>query len=162
MGWNRNDSITSLLPNIFFLSRAKWLHFTKMWWSVRIHRQYSHRGGGSFLKIYECVRCVWETRIILPVAFRDRVLNLAQEDNLGVVNMKRKQQMKVRWSGLDAKVFRRICHSRQVVGMSSPPEPIKTTELSTGPWLHIAAHLITPPVDSNGHFFVVVDYYSNY
>ena len=53
VGWNLNDSITSLLPNISFLSRAKWLHSTKRWWTVRIHWQSSHWGGGSFLKIYE-------------------------------------------------------------------------------------------------------------
>ena len=39
MGWNLNDSITFLLQNISFLSRAKWLHSTKMWRTVRIHWQ---------------------------------------------------------------------------------------------------------------------------
>ena len=62
MGWNLNDSTTSLLPNISFLSWAKWLHSTKMWRTVRIHWQRSHRGGGSFLKMYECVKCVWPMR----------------------------------------------------------------------------------------------------
>ena len=62
MGWNLSDSTTSLLPNISFLSRAKWLHSTKMWRTVRIHWHRSHRGGGSFLKIYEWVKCVWPMR----------------------------------------------------------------------------------------------------
>ena len=59
MGWNLNDSTTSLLPNISFLHWTKWLHSTNMWRTVRIHWQCSHWGGGSFLKIYEWVRCVW-------------------------------------------------------------------------------------------------------
>ena len=42
MGWNLNDSTTSLLPNVSFLSRAKLLHSTKMWRTVRIHRQRIH------------------------------------------------------------------------------------------------------------------------
>ena len=41
MGWNLNDSTISLLPNISFLSWAKWLHSTKMWRTVRIHWQCS-------------------------------------------------------------------------------------------------------------------------
>ena len=51
MGWNLNDSTTSLLPNISFLSWAKWLHSTKMWRTVRLHWQCSHTGGGSFFRI---------------------------------------------------------------------------------------------------------------
>ena len=38
---------------------SKWLHSTKMWRTARIHRQCSHWGGGSFFKMYECVRWVW-------------------------------------------------------------------------------------------------------
>ena len=53
MGWNLNDSSTSLLPNISFRSRAKLLHSTKMWRSVRIHWQCSHWGEGSFFRMYE-------------------------------------------------------------------------------------------------------------
>ena len=44
---NKNDSTTCLLPNISFLSWEKLLHSTKMWRTVRIHWQCSHRGGGS-------------------------------------------------------------------------------------------------------------------
>ena len=49
--------------NISFLSRAKWLHSTKMWRTVRIHWECSHRGGGSFFKIYEWVRCIWHKQL---------------------------------------------------------------------------------------------------
>ena len=62
MGWNLKDSRTSLLPNISFLSWAKWLHSTKMWRTVTVHWQCSHRGGRSFLKMYEWVKCVWPMR----------------------------------------------------------------------------------------------------
>ena len=68
--WGRIDSTTSLVPNISFLSRTKWLHSTKMWRTVRIHWQCSHWGGGYFLKIYKWVRCVWlmrhDTKHLLP------------------------------------------------------------------------------------------------
>ena len=62
MGWNLNDSTTSLLPNISFLSWAKWLHSTRMWRTVRLHWQCSQTGGGSFFRMYECVKCVWPMR----------------------------------------------------------------------------------------------------
>ena len=51
MGWNLNDSTTSLLRKISFLSWAKWLHSTKMWRTVRLHWQCSHRGGGSIFRM---------------------------------------------------------------------------------------------------------------
>ena len=45
-----------------------------------------------------------------------------------------------------------------------PPEPLKTTELLSGPWQHISADLtcMNPSLPSGAHLFVVVDYYSRY
>ena len=37
LGWNLIYSTTSLLPNVSFLSWAKWFHSTKMWRTSRIH-----------------------------------------------------------------------------------------------------------------------------
>ena len=52
----------NILPNISSLTWARWLQSTKMWHTVRIHWRCSHRGGGSFLKMYEWVKCVWPMR----------------------------------------------------------------------------------------------------
>ena len=45
-----------------------------MWWTVRIHWQCSHWGGGSFFKIYEWVRWVW------PMRARHKTISPVNED----------------------------------------------------------------------------------
>ena len=45
-----------------FLEQNKLLHSTKMWRTVIIDWQCSHWGEGSFLKMYEWVKCVWPMR----------------------------------------------------------------------------------------------------
>lgn len=49
-----------------------------------------------------------------------------------------------------------------MVNMPKPPEPLKRTELPSGPWQHISADLMTPSLPSGDHLLVVVDYYSCY
>ena len=51
------------LSNISALSSAKWLHYTKMWRTVRIHWQCSHWGGKSLLNMCEWIRWVRPMRI---------------------------------------------------------------------------------------------------
>ena len=50
-----------ITPHLFYqiylsFFSAKWLHSTKIWWTVRKHWQCSHRGGRSFFGMYEWVR----------------------------------------------------------------------------------------------------------
>ena len=59
MGWHLNDSTTSLLPNISFLSQAKWLHPTKMWRTVRIQFLYVTESVSS-VSVRECFVCQWD------------------------------------------------------------------------------------------------------
>ena len=49
-----------------------------------------------------------------------------------------------------------------MVSMPPPKEPLKRTELPSGPWQHISADLTTPSLPSRDHLFVVVDYYSRH
>lgn len=104
------------------------------------------------------------TRIVIPLRLREQILKLAHEGHPGIVAMKRRLRSKVWWPGIDkdAEHFVKTCYSCQIVGMPQPHEPIKTTELPTGPWQHIAADLMTPSLPSGDHLFVVVDYYSRY
>ena len=49
----------------------------------------------------------------------------------------------------------------QLVGLSTPPEPLKHSEFPSQPWQDLATDLMGP-LPSGECVFVVVDYYSRY
>ena len=105
-------------------------------------------------------------QIIIPLSLRDRVLKLAHASHPGIAAMKHRLRTKLWWPNCDkdAEKFCKSCSPCQMVSAPPPPEPLKWTELPSGPciWQHIAADLMTPSLPSGDHLFVVVDYYSRY
>lgn len=103
------------------------------------------------------------TRIIIPETLRGPVLDIAHEGHPGIVAQKRRMRTKVWWPGIDRDIEKscKTCRPCQIVGMPSPPEPVKSTELPSGPWQQISADLMGP-LPSGDNLFVVVDYYSRY
>jgi len=103
-----------------------------------------------------------DTIILIPESLCNRVLEIAHEGHPGIVCMKRRLRTKVWWVGMDRDVeqFCKTCHACQLVSLPQAPEPMKTTELPTGPWQHVSADLMSLP--SGDYLFVVVDYYSRY
>lgn len=97
------------------------------------------------------------TRIVVPTSLRERVLHLAHEGHPGIVSMKCRLCTKVWWPGYDkeAERFCKTCRPCQMVGMPNPPEPLKRTAFPSRPWQHISADLMTPPLPSGDHLFVV-------
>ena len=70
---------------------------------------------------------------------------------------------KVWWPGMerDAEKYCKTCHGCQLVSCPTPPEPIRTTPLPTGPWRDLAIDLLGP-LPTGESILVVVDYYSRY
>lgn len=103
------------------------------------------------------------TRIAIPKKLRPRVLSLAHEGHLGIVGTKQKLRSKVWWPGMekDAEKHCKTCYGCQLVSRPSPPEPIRTTPLPTGPWRDLAVDLLGP-LPTGESILVVVDYYSRY
>ena len=103
------------------------------------------------------------TRLLIPASLRRRVLDLPHKGHQGVVNTKQRLRTKVWWAGIDKQVEDRCktCHSCQLVGLPTPPEPLKHTEFPSQPWIDLAADLMGP-LPSREYVFVVVDYYSQY
>ncbi len=62
---------------------------------------------------------------------------------------------------LDAERVCKSCHGCQVVGQFTVPEPMRRTEMPTGPWQDIAVDLMGP-MPTGESLLVVVDYYSRY
>lgn len=83
------------------------------------------------------------TRIIIPSSLRDQLLHLAHEGHPRIVSMKSWLRTKVCWSGCDKdlEMFCKTCLPGQVVSMPKPPEPLKWTELPSGPWQRTSATL---------------------
>ena len=103
------------------------------------------------------------TRIVIPKKLRPRVLSIAHEGHLGIVGTKQKLRSKVWWPGMekDAEKYCKTCYGCQLVSRPTPPEPIRTTPLPTGPWRDLAIDLLGP-LPTGESILVVVDYYSRY
>ena len=103
------------------------------------------------------------TQIVIPKKLRPRVLSLAHESHLGIVGTKQKLRSKVQWPGMekDAEKHCKSCYGCQLVSRPSPPEPIRSTALPTGPWRDLAIDLLGP-LPTGESIPVVVDYCSRY
>ncbi|XP_055527166.1 uncharacterized protein K02A2.6-like [Wyeomyia smithii] len=103
------------------------------------------------------------TRIVIPEAFKLRVLDLAHEGHPGITIMKQRLRAKVWWPKLDTQVERyvRNCRGCMLVAAPSAPEPMKRRELPSGPWQHVAIDFLGP-LPSGHHLLVIVDYFSRY
>lgn len=103
------------------------------------------------------------TRLLIPHKLRKRVLNLAHEGHQGLIKTKQRLRTKVWWAGIDKQVEDKCktCHGCQLVGLPTPPEPLRHTEFPDQPWQDLAADLMGP-LPSGEYVFVVVDYYSRY
>ena len=103
------------------------------------------------------------TRIVIPKRLRPRVLSISHEGHLGIVGTKQKLRSKVWWPGMerDAEKHCKTCCGCQLVSRPTPPEPIRTTPLPTGPWRDLAVDLLGP-LPTGESILVVVDYYSRY
>lgn len=103
------------------------------------------------------------TRIVIPQSLRKRTLQLAHEGHPGMTVMKRRLRSKVWWPKLDlhAEKLVQTCRGCNLMSAASAPEPIKRTELPSGPWQHLAIDFLGP-LPSGHHLFVIVDYYSRF
>ena len=61
----------------------------------------------------------------------------------------------------DAERVCKSCHGCQVVGQANVPEPMKRTQMPTGPWQDVAVDLMGP-IPTGENLLVIVDYYSRY
>lgn len=103
------------------------------------------------------------TRLVIPAKLRKQVVELGHEEHQGIVKTKQRLRSKVWWPGIDrdAESKCKTCYECQLVSQPSPPEPVQTTKLPTGPWQNVAADLLGP-MPTGEHLLVVVDYFSRF
>ena len=90
----------------------------------------------------------------------EKKYSVTEKEGLGTKQLLR---TKVWWPGIDRDVERyvRSCHGCQIVSDMPKPEPLKPTELPSGPWQDVCVDLLGP-LDSGHYVFLCVDYYSRY
>ena len=103
------------------------------------------------------------TRIVIPKKLRPRMLSIVHEGHLCIVGTKQKLRSKVWLTCMerDAGKHCKTCYGYQLVSHPTPPEPIRTTPLPTGPWRDLAIDLLEP-LPTGESILAVVDYYSRY
>ena len=135
------------------LSQAKWNK------SLTVNNYFPIRSELSRIR-YLVLR---GTRLIIPQALRLRCIQLAHEGHLGIVGTKQMLRSKVWWPNMDKEVehYVKSCHGCQITSTMPNPEPLKPTQLPSGPWEDLAVDLLGP-LPSGHYVLVVIDYYSRY
>lgn len=103
------------------------------------------------------------TRIVMPNALRERIMQLAHEGHPGMSVMKRRVRAKVWWPKIDRQTeeFVKQCRGCTLVSAPNAPEPMHRTKLPSAPWEHVAIDFLGP-LPSGHNVLVVVDYYSRF
>lgn len=103
------------------------------------------------------------SKLIIPKALRQRVLEAAHEGHPGIAAMKARLRTKVWWPRIDKDAENKVksCRGCTLVSVSNPPQPMKRRELPAEPWVDIAIDFLGP-LPSNDHLLIVVDYFSRY
>ncbi|XP_053381935.1 uncharacterized protein K02A2.6-like [Mercenaria mercenaria] len=103
------------------------------------------------------------TRIVVPKELRTKILEAAHSGHPGIVSMKQSLRTRVWWPQIDQDIekYCKSCHGCQLEGPPAPPEPLKPTELPSGPWEYLACDLLGP-LPTGEHLVVVIDFYSRF
>ena len=120
-------------------------------------------------KLLEIELCLVEgmllrgTRLVVPLALRTEILELAHEGHPGVVSMKGRLRCKVWWIGMDKDVekFVKTCKACTMVGPLNPPEPMNRRKIPEQAWEDVAIDFLGP-LPSDEYLLVIVDYFSRY
>ena len=103
------------------------------------------------------------SRIFIPSVLRNKILDAAHEGHQGIVKTKQLLRSKVWYPGLDKDVELLVhnCLPCQASILGNTREPLKMTELPSGPWESVATDFHGPL--SSGHYLlVVIDEYSRF
>lgn len=103
------------------------------------------------------------TRIIIPTALQDRVLQLAHEGHQGIVKTKALLRTKVWFPDIDrkAEAVVRSCLACQANTPVAYTEPLKMSVLPEAPWHSVSADFYGP-LPTGEYLLVIVDDYTRY
>ena len=101
--------------------------------------------------------------IYIPDSLRKTILRAAHEGHQGIVKTKQFLRDKVWYPQIDRDIENSIqnCIACQASTLKNCKEPLKMTELPSGPWEHVAVDF-KGPVPSGEYLLVVIDEYSRF
>ena len=108
----------------------------------------------------DCI--LWGSRVVVPQACREAVLEMLHEAHPGIVRMKALARSIVWWPGIDADVEKKVksCQQCQANSKAPPVAPLHPWEFPTRPWSRLHIDFAGPFL---GKLFVVlVDAYSKW
>ena len=102
-------------------------------------------------------------RIVIPKALQDKVVKVAHEGHLGIVNTKSLLRSKVWFKGLDELVENEIrdCTTGQATVHQHLQEPLSMSVLPNGPWEKVKVDFYGP-LPSGDYLLEVIDEYSRW
>ena len=102
-------------------------------------------------------------RIVMPESLRAEVLNIAHAGHQGIVKTKSLLRSKVWFPGMDKKVERLVssCIPCQSVSARPRREPLRMSEMPSGPWQQLACDF-KGPMPNGEYLFVIIDEYSRF
>jgi len=102
--------------------------------------------------------------IVMPKSLRAQAIKLGHEGHQGIVRTKSYIRSKVWFPNLNAEIETAIrgCMACQAnTPNDRPREPLKMSEMPSGPWKNLSADFCGP-LESGDYLFVIVDEYSRY
>lgn len=104
-----------------------------------------------------------ENRFILPVALREKALEIAHESHPGVTTMRRFLRHRMWWPGMDQDILEKVknCSDCIYVARDNAPAPMKRTPLPHGKWEFLALDFYSAK-DPDFTVLVIVDYFSRF
>lgn len=103
---------------------------------------------------------LYDSRIVIPSALRQDVLEKLHEGHQGIVKCRRRAVQSVWWPGVSKNIKELIDNCRICCQTTkNHPEPLIPTPMPARPWQRIATDLME---FKKVQYLVVVDYYSRY
>ena len=100
-------------------------------------------------------------RIVVPRASRQQILGKLHNGHMGISKCRSRAEQTVWWPGISSEIKALVasCSFCQEHRPSQRHEPMISTPLPDGPWLHIGADLLTY---EGNDYIVITDYYSRW